>query len=136
MGVLVELDMDALTNIAHYYGFPVAVFFLPKAEWEKKAKDTRLSSLMADSEKLDDIRAVLYDGGEDLHKVCPMKKLSELPKNVLKGLEGLELDREEFDIMKQKKASPEGKNSWSTVDDMKQCGCNLCKLLLENMDGE
>jgi len=64
MGALVELDMDTLTNIAHYYGFPVAVFFLPKEKWDEKAKDTRLGSLVADSEKLQDIRSILYDGGD------------------------------------------------------------------------
>jgi len=64
MGELVEIDMGVLQNIAHYYEFPVAVFFLPKERWEKKAKDTRLSNLVADSEKLQDIRSILYDGGD------------------------------------------------------------------------
>lgn len=61
--VLTEIDMSVLQAIARYYEFPVAVFFLPKEEWEKKAKDTRLSSLLADSEKLQDIRSILYEGG-------------------------------------------------------------------------
>lgn len=64
MGDLVELDLDVLVDLAHYYEFPVAVFFLPKEEWEEKANDTRVSSLMADSEKLNDIRSILYDGGD------------------------------------------------------------------------
>ena len=54
--VIVELNMEVLQAVAKYYEFPVAVFFLPKSEWEKKKEVTRLSELLEKADKLDNIR--------------------------------------------------------------------------------
>jgi len=60
MSPIVEIDMDTLTAIAHYYEFPSAVFFLPEEEWEKKKDTTRIKELNKEVEILDKIREILY----------------------------------------------------------------------------
>ena len=59
MSEKVEIEIEILQSVADYYEFPMAVFFLPKEEWEKNQNTTRLSSLIKNNEKLDKIKDII-----------------------------------------------------------------------------
>lgn len=55
------LPLSLLEAISRYYEFPVAVYFLPKKEWEKKGDTTRLKELIKESNILAEVRAIVED---------------------------------------------------------------------------
>lgn len=59
---IVEIDYTILEAVARYYEFPVAVFFLPKKEWEKpRLSGTRLTNFVKVESKLERIRDILNE---------------------------------------------------------------------------
>lgn len=59
---IIEMDYAVLEAVARYYEFPVAVFFMPKKEWNKPhLSGTRLTNFVKEQEKLERIREILNE---------------------------------------------------------------------------
>ena len=59
-----SIEIEKLRRISEYYEFPFAVYFMTEEYWEKTKGNTRLKSLIKDSDKLEEIRTILNEENE------------------------------------------------------------------------
>jgi len=59
---MVEISIEQLRAIAHYYEFPLAVFFLPKGEYKKlKEGNVRSAVIKSKATAFDEIAEIVDD---------------------------------------------------------------------------